>query len=161
MPPQAPNPALANLFRDAGSPGGVAYPNYVRRGSLATFAYAFWVHDPYPLLLVTDVAPGARVRGVNLHYLTFPFIRSILNAGCGRGFSYGNFKTQSYIKGAFRSYKWQGIRQVKMLDCDFLLTVMATVRSFDPGQVAAIRRTVQEQIRRETNPVAEPGEQAL
>jgi len=57
---------------------------------------------------------------------------------------------------AFRSYKWNGIRQVKVLDTDFLLKVMATVRSFDPNQIQAIRESVQEQINRVVNPPAEP-----
>jgi hypothetical protein len=98
------------------------------------------------------------MRGVNLHYLTFPYIKNLLRSGAGnQGFSYGNIKADPYIVNAFRSYKWQGIRQVKMLDSAFLLTVMATVRSFDPTQVAAIRQAVQEQIQREVNPRPEPG----
>jgi len=34
--------------------------------------------------------------------------------------------------------------------------VMATVRSFDPNQIQAIRESVQEQINRVVNPPAEP-----
>jgi len=36
------------------------------------------------------------------------------------------------------------------------LKVMATVRSFDPNQIQAIRESVQEQINRVVNPPAEP-----
>ena len=142
------NPALNNLFQSVrNAPVGVT----LKRGSLAVFKYGFWKHDPYPLVMVTDVFPNSMLRGLNLHFLTFPFIKQILRMGCGQNFSYANIKDQQYIVNAFRSYKWQGVSQIKMLDCNFLLTVMATVRSFDPNQIVAIRKSVQEQISREVN----------
>lgn len=126
--------------------------NLISKGSLIVFAYQFWINDPYPLVIVTDYVPGNRIRGVNLHYLTFPFIKELLRTGCENPtFSYGNVKPNQYISSAFRSYKWQGIRQIKKLDCKFLLNVMGTVRSFDPSEVQAIRESVQEQIRRIVN----------
>lgn len=120
-----------------------------------SFSYAYWRHDPYPLIVVTKVLPGQKVFGVNLHYITFPIIKNILRSHCGDpGFSYASIKGDQYIVGALRSYKWQGIRQVKVLDHNFLLTVMGMVRSFDPAEVEIIRRTVQEQIGRQVNPRA-------
>jgi hypothetical protein len=149
--PQA-NPLVSKLFTTLNKPNT---NNFLKRGSLVAFGYQRWIHDPYPLVLVTDVWPGVGMRGLNLHYLTFPYIRSLLQQGCPNpAFSYQNIKGDAYIVGAFRSYKWASIRQVKMLDCDFLLTVMGTVRSFDPNQVQAIRRSVQEQIQRLVNPPA-------
>lgn len=151
---QALNPAISGLFKSLNVRN---YQNYLKKGALIVFNYSMWRHDPYPLLVVTDFIPGNRIRGVNLHYLTFPFIKTLLQGSARNpGFSYMNIKGNQYIVGAFRYYKWQGIRQMKILDSDFLLTVMATVRSFDPNQIKAIRESVQEQIKREVNPKATP-----
>lgn len=133
----------------------------IMKGSLCTFNYVFHKpgHDPYPLVIVTDVAFGPRqdVRGVNLHYLTFPYVKRLLQPNCNNpNFSYGNIKGDEYIVSAFRQYKRNGIRQIKKLDCAFLLNVLASVRSFDPNEVEAIRKSVREQIRRLTNPQAAP-----
>lgn len=145
------DPKISKLFRD------VKQDAIIKKGSLVAFNYGFWIHDPYPLVIVTDVFPGKLVRGVNLHYLTFPFIKTILQGSCENvGFSYSNIRGDKYITNAFRSYKWPGIRQIKKLDCDFLLTVMATVRSFDPSQIQTIRESVQQQMSRTVNPPAQP-----
>ena len=92
-----------------------------------------------------------------MHYMTFPIIRNLLRTGGNNSiFSYANIKGNKYITDAFRSYKWTAIRQVRVMDVSFLLTVMGMVRSFDPSQIMAIRKMVQEQLRRETNPAATP-----
>jgi len=150
----AKNQSVDNLFKSLGQNES---PNsFIKRGSLLAFSYSFWMNDPYPLVIVTDVISNVRVRGVNLHYLTFPYIKNLLGNSCGQtGFSYKNVKGDQYIINAFRTYKWQGIRQIKQLDCNFLLTVMATVRSFDPNQVQAIRESVRDQLQRATNPKAD------
>lgn len=135
----------------------------VQKGTLVTFRYEFSkpYHDPYPLVLVTDVAfPVAGrldLRGVNLHYLTFPDIKSLLQPNCNNAnFSYATLKQGPYIAltKAFRQYKRSGIRQVKVLDCALLLNVLASVRAISPSEVEAIRRSVREQITRLTNPAA-------
>ena len=150
IPAQQPaplNPQIAQLFKAVGANQN----NIVKKGSLITFNYQFWKHDPYPLCLVCDVNPPERLRCLNLHYYTFPKIKEVLRLGANNNmFSYANIKSDPYIVGAFRTYKWQGIRGVKILDASFLLSVMATVRSFDPTQVAAIRKAVQLQIKQAT-----------
>jgi hypothetical protein len=151
---QTMNPAISGLFKSINRKN---YQNFLQRGSLIIFNYAMWKHDPYPLVLVTDFIYGQRLRGINLHYLTFPFIKDLLRLSYNNAsFSYGNVKPMQYIVSAFRVYKWQGIKQIKVLDKDFLLTVMGTVRSFDPNQIKAIRESVQEQIKRAVNPKAQP-----
>lgn len=151
FPPQTTNPVISNLFKQT------AVNSEVTKGSLITFNYLNWIHDPYPLLIVTDIVPGTRLRGVNLHYLTFNYIKGLLRNSCeNRGFSYSNIRNDKYIVDAFRSYKWQGVRTVKKLDCNFLLTVMATVRSFDPSQVKQIRENIQQQLNRQVTPKAGP-----
>lgn len=133
----------------------------ISRGSLIAFYYPnSWaktpnvIHDPYPLIIVTDIWPSY-VRGINLHYLTFPYIKSILQGNCGNtGFSYYNIRGDNYIKNAFRMYVRIGMRKVKKLDCDFLLTILGTMRSFAPGEIDNMRRYIQEQLNRQMNPRA-------
>ena len=147
------NPAniIDSLTNQPATPKLFATPNYyVKSGDLITFSYSNWKNDPSPLVIVADTIFGNRVRGVNLHYLTFPYIKNILRSNTV-GFSYRNIKGDKYIVDAFRTYKWSGIGMVKKLDTKFLLTVMATARSFDPNQIAAIRKTVEEQLRRSVN----------
>lgn len=138
----------------------------ITKGSLVTFSYNFFKpgHDPYPLVLITDASypaigpkAGMYMRGVNLHYLTFPDIKGLLQPNCNNiNFSYSNIKGNEYIVSAFRQYKRRGIRQIRKLDCAFLLNVLASVRSLNPSEVEAIRNSVREQIRQLTNPVAAP-----
>jgi hypothetical protein len=157
MPPIGRNadvsPMIAKLFKPVGQEavgGGL-----IKKGDLVRFNYSFWIHDPYPLVMVTDVFNGSMIRGVNLHYLTFPYMKTLLKLGChNMSFSYRNIGGDAYISNAFRSYKWQGIRQIKKLDCAFILNAMSLVRSFDPQQIKAIRQEVMRQIQREVNPPA-------
>ena len=155
------NPDLSNLLNNLfKTPQQLTKQSHPQSGSLLAFNYSMWIHDPYPLVIVTDVIPNTRIRGLNLHYLTFPYIKTLLKTACqNNSFSYGNIKNDAYITNAFRSYKWQGVRQVKMLDCSFLLNVMASVRTFDPNQVSAIRQSIREQMQRVVNPPAESTEE--
>ena len=127
----------------------------IGKGSLVHFNYQFWQHDPYPLVVVTDIFP-LYIRGVNLHYLTFPYIKNLLQANCdNNGFSYYNIRGDQYIVNAFRTYKRAGIKRLKTLDCDFILHVLASVRALDPNEVDNLRKVIQEQIRRRAQPKAE------
>ena len=156
----------SNLFTNMFKPNSevIANPNksagqspFIKQGMLISFHYQFWVNDPYPVVIVTKATPGKRVKGINLNYLTFPFIKNLLRTSCSNPtFAWQTIKGDRYIENAFRSYRWQGVRQVKTLDCTFLLNVMATVRSNDPNEMRAIKESVREQIRREVNPKAEP-----
>lgn len=129
------------------------------KGSLVQFTYDFSRpgHDRTPLVVVTDIMPNY-VRGINLHYLTFPVIKNILqvsgmNACNNRNFSYANIKADRYIISAFRQYKKVGIKRLKILDCNFILNVMGSVRAIDPQEVEAIRNTIREQLNRTINQV--------
>lgn len=124
----------------------------VGRGSLVYFNYLFWQHDPYPLVIVTGIFNNY-ISGINLHYLTFPYIKKILQpqlnvANCNNAnFSYNNIRNVPYIVDAFRLYKRSGIKGLKTLDCAFILNVMASVRTMDPNEVENIRRNIQQQMR--------------
>ena len=131
----------------------------VTRGSLVTFNYLFHKpgHDPQPLVLITDVL-DQYVRGINLHYLTFPVIKKLIYPAPGRSvcdspaFSYEYIKAQGYIiRKAFRQYKRSGVAGIQKLNCDFIVNAMAITRSFDPNEIEAIRKSVREQIQRMAN----------
>jgi len=150
--PVSTNPLITSLFKPVEQ--RTTFNPIVGKGSLITFQYRYWKNDPFPLVIVTDMTAGQRLRGVNLHYLTFNYIQNMLSRFCeNTGFSYANIRGDNYITGAFRSYRWAGIQQVKKLDCSFLNSVISTVRSFDPTQIRAIRDSVQQQIQQQVNPV--------
>jgi hypothetical protein len=126
----------------------------VGRGSLISFKYPFscspyvnTIHDPYPLIIITDVW-SKFIRGVNLHYLTFPYIKMILqNNGENTGFSYYQVKPDKYIANAFRMYYRIGMSQVKRMDSEFLVNLLQVVRSWDPSEMEAIKQQIRTQIK--------------
>lgn len=125
----------------------------VKRGSLIAFSYPSShalrpnvIHDPYPLVIVTDIWPR-HLRGVNLHYLTFPYIKNILQSNCGNSaYSYFQVKGDRYVADAFRMYYRNGMGNVKVMDCDFLLKILGGMRSWSPGELEAMKQQVQQQI---------------
>lgn len=151
---------MAGLFTDFFNPFERVASNQngmvgksVSRGSLISFNYPNSlainpniIHDPYPLVIITDVWPSM-LRGVNLHYLTFPYIKHVLQGNCGNsGYSYYNVKADKYIANAFRVYYRQGMSLVKKMDCDFLLNLMGAVRSWSPSEMNAVRQAIKQQI---------------
>lgn len=132
------------------------YYKTIQPGALATFQYLYWKHDPYPLVLCSGVYQSdGRVAGINLHYLTFKYIKYLITQYCGKQFSYPLIKGNMYIYNAFRTYKRDGLRMTKMMDCNFLLALLGSVRSFSPTEIEAIRQEVQRQLRERMNPTAE------
>jgi len=126
-----------------------------KTGSLVSFNYAFWRNDPYPLIIVIENTPGKdRISGVNLHYLTFRDIKELISRAGKMGFSYRSLAGSMTFKDSYRSYKRSGVRQMKVLDPEYLLGVMGMVRSYDPADVQIIRRQVQEQLKQQINPKA-------
>lgn len=132
-----------------------AYRKSLGKGSLCVFNYQFYKHDPYPMQLVSSIYSDGKVAGLNLHYLTFRYVKFLIKQYCGSGsFSYQNIKGDRYIVNAFRTYKPNGMRNIKMIDCQFLLSILGRIRSFNPNEIEAIRKEVQEQLGRATNPKA-------
>lgn len=128
----------------------------VTRGSLVSFSYPrSWamvpneIHDPYPLLIITDVWPGF-IRGVNLHYLTFPYIKNILQTNCNNtNYSYYSVKGDKYIANAFRMYYRQGMSKIKKMDCEFLLKMLSLVRSWSESEIDRVKDEIRKQIKQE------------
>jgi len=148
------------LFKDFDPVNQLAANQYgpsvkkIARGSLIAFNYPISyakrtpniIHDPYPMVIVTDIWPTF-VRGVNLHYLTFPFIKRLLQAHCDNtGFSYSSIKSDKYVAGSFRMYNRMGMRRVKRMDCDWLLQVMGAVRSFSESELQKLQDQIRAQI---------------
>lgn len=125
------------------------------KGSLISFEYPKSyatipniIHDVRPMLIVTDVWQPNYIRGVNLHYLTFPYIKKILQTwGGNTGFSYSNIKADRYVASAFRVYVLKGVIRPKKLDTEWLKTVLQSARTFDAGEVEKIRMTIDKQIK--------------
>lgn len=121
---------------------------YLNKGDLISFNYIFHKagHDPYPNVIITDIN-AFYIRGLNIHYLTFPYIKNLLQSNCSnKNFSYRVIKDNSYLVAAFRQYKKTGMRIVKKLDCDFLLNLMGSIRAVTPNEVEAIRKNINEQL---------------
>lgn len=141
----------------------------VHKGSIVNFHYAGqrtnkMVHDPYPLVLVSDIYSDA-IRGVNLNYLTVPYVKYMINTYLDKPFAYSLIKGNAYLTGGkddpgtFRTYKRNGISQLRMMDSDFLRGIAAVSRTLDANELDQIRMQIEELIKYQLNqPVAQPGE---
>jgi hypothetical protein len=166
---------LGNLWRAIEWPTpAIATPKIVQKGSIINFHYVgqrqgHQIHDSYPLVLVSDIYSNA-VRGVNLNYLTLPYVKAMITTFLERPFSYNMVKADDYIvgspqppngdgkPGAFRSYKRAGISQLRMMDSTFLRAVAAVSRSLNPTELDQIRMQLEQLMRFQVNqPAAQPG----
>ncbi len=138
-----------------GNQYGPVYP--FGTGRLFSCKYLFFKHDQAPLVLMTGIwAQTGHIAGVNLHYLTFPYVKWMIQHYCGHGdFSWQSIKGDKYIANAFRCYKRAGLRLVRGIDCDFLKTVLNSLRSFDPEEIEAMRKEVNKQLQQRMNPKAD------
>jgi hypothetical protein len=146
---------------------GPGIPNIVHKGSIILFSYAGQarnpIHDPYPLVMVTDIFTDM-VRGLNLHYLTLPFLRNLITNYANRpDFSYRYIKNDSFLIASFRSYKRAGMSQIRILDVEFLKKLLQVVRALDVAEIEQIRQQVRQMLAQEVaQPRAEEGtEQTL
>jgi hypothetical protein len=124
------------------------FNNILSKGDLISFNYIFHKvgHDPSPNVIITDTS-YFYVRGINIHYLTFPYIKNLLQDHCeNKSFSYKNIKSNSYLVSSFRQYKKNGMTNIKKMDCKMLLNLMGSIRAVTPNEVEAIRKTINEQI---------------
>lgn len=153
MPPppnQTPQQQQPPYLPAKGNQYGPAFP--YGPGHLFGCQYLFWKHDQKPLVLMTSKYHDGRIAGLNLHYLTFPYVRWLIQHYCGNNaFRYVTIKGDKYIVNAFRTYKFAGLRRVRGIDCDFLKTVLHSLRSFDPEEIEAMRQEVNKQLRERMN----------
>lgn len=127
----------------------------VQPGMLIRFNYRLAKNDPKPVVIVSRIDGGkSLLKGVNLHYLTFPYCRRILySVGINRTLSYYNIKSDRYITDAFRSYSWAGIDQssLEVFDVAFITKMMNLSASMDPMQVRSMRQSIDNQINMRVN----------
>lgn len=124
------------------------------------FRYTFWKHDPHPLVLVTAQYDDGRIAGVNLHNLTLGDMKNLVLQYCNKTtISYqGAIKGRRNLAKGFRTYKWEGMRDVIVLDCENFLAKLGVVREkrlLSPNEVAKLRMQIQQQLRRQINPRAD------
>lgn len=159
---------LGTLFR------AMDYPSptnkIVHKGTIVNFHYigqrpGHPITDPYPLVLISDIFSDA-IRGVNLNYLTVPYVKKMIDMYLERPFNYSMIKSDSYIvggksnPGAFRTYKRNGISQLRMMDSAFLRGVAAISRTLSPNELDQIRMQIEEIMKYQINqPIAQPGEE--
>lgn len=121
----------------------------VQRGSVVSFSYIGQtkrpIHDTYPLVIVADIFSD-RIRGVNLHYLTLPYIKFLIANFANNSFSYRIFKNNSFMVDGFRSYKRVGIGQMRMLDLGFLKNLLNIVRSLDITEIEQMRQQITQML---------------
>ena len=142
------------------NPNSRYLPNYAfKKGGLITFNYSYWKSDPYPLVIISpppkqpQITVGVgKLWGVNLHKFSMIEVSKIINDSRFPSFSYTTSIKNTNLKDAYRCYKWSGIRQVKILNPEFLLNIISSIKSYDPAEHAIIRKNVQEQLKQQMNP---------
>ena len=163
-------PHLQNLFKSIALPfqkfkGANQYgPNLtpVGKGSLVKFYYAgipgkSVIHDHNPVVILYSMKGKGTdqtvIRGVNIRYLTFPYIKHLLSPNVNSNncdnpsISYNNIKGDKYITDAFRSYKRVGIKRLRKLDCEFITSVLGGMRGFHPSEIDEMRQYVRDALK--------------
>ena len=161
MPPTRPAPAPL----EAQGPmwQWITYQN-IKHGDLILMQYLYWKHDSRPLVLVAGkyTKPDERIGGINIHYLTLPYLtgklRGLMDNQCGsEQFRYKLVQHDPYITQAFRIYKKSGIGKVLRFDCGYASGKLDAVRTlkYNPQEMKAIREMIRQQLQRDVNPTAE------
>jgi hypothetical protein len=119
-------------------------------GQLVRFKYLLAKNDPRPLVIVSRRDDQRRLlKGVNLHYLTFPYIQRLLyTAGVNPVATNYNIKVDPYIMDAFRSYSYGGIDQssIEVFDTSFITQMINVSRTMDPMALRSMRAQIDQQI---------------
>jgi hypothetical protein len=147
--------SLAAILREVRSvplPPTQAFP----RGTIITFYYGQWKHNPYPTLIVTDsYAPrfgiDGMLRGVNLNYLSFGEVKKILDHCGNTSFSYGTLIRDGKLAGmrrAFRRYRWNqlNIPYIMRFDNDEIKEKAGIVEAYDPVSAMAMKEQIRQQL---------------
>ena len=162
---------LNNLFQNiqpVRGPRSVGVGGQIPRGSIIRFGYRNWKHDPYPVVIVTDVSWAPRqkmnggieqpfIKGINLNYLTsFDFQRIVRNCG-NAAFSYNTIMGDNQLKRAYRHYVvgFDNIQNLQLLNCDDIVAARDISRAYDPNQIDAIKQSIQKQLEQQVNVKAE------
>lgn len=126
-------------------------------GAIFKCRYMFYKRDPFPYVLCCRVDPRLMlVSGVNFRYLTADNISHLIDLLLhGTAAQFKSLRAVcEQVDNAYRSYKLNGLRQVRFADFKYLAAVAQTVRSIDPHENEAIRQDVERQLKRAVNPTA-------
>lgn len=140
-------PTQQNQVRPTPLPANVE--GSIQPGMLVWFPYTQAKNDMSPLIIVARAEQGRLLKGVNLHYLTFPYIRRVLlGAGGNPSFSYYNIRSDRYIVNAYRSYTWNAVlwNRAKIFDTKFIIQTISMMKTMDPLQLRAIRMDIENQL---------------
>lgn len=131
--------------------------NIVSKGSVITFSYmgqtSHMIRDPNPMIIVSDIF-NDMIRGVNLHYLTLPYMQAMIqnrNMAGNNNFSYKFIVNDKYIVDSFRSYKRIGISNLKMLDINFLKRLLGLSQTLNINELEQMRQQVRSMLEQEVN----------
>lgn len=129
---------------------GIQILGSIKTGSIVQFSYDFAKHDRTPLVILTENLAG-EIKGLNLHYiLPDPILQIIspmgMNACNNPRFSWQSVKYNPYIKKAFRIYKKNGIKNIRLLDCDYLKRVITASRKLNLQDLTALRSAIDAQL---------------
>lgn len=123
------------------------YDSTSQKGRLVSFHYQFFKHDPFPVILTTGLMGSNKIGGLNIHYLTFPVYRALLNSWAGNNtFNYYIIKNEPLIKQAFRSYKLNGIKNAKLIEWKSIIEVLSIIRNYSPQEIQKIQQFVDQQV---------------
>ena len=134
------------------------------KGDVVTFRYIGQtlrkIHDPQPIVLLAGFYKDL-VYGVNLRYIDNDGINFLVTTDL-RNFSYQNYKQYDYITLAYRSYKRQGISDLRMLDIRFLQNLRRIIDITDVAEVEAIRSQIKQLMDQPVNqPKAVPSQEVV
>lgn len=126
-------------------------------GDVITFVYNkklyYEIHDRYPLVLVLDWKRGNRVRGVNLHYLSYSVMGSIIEmTHNGLIYSYRQVQPMQMCVDAFRHYIWTWIIQgtIRRMNTEAIQAEVNTIKKYGKLDEATIHQLVREQLQKKT-----------
>lgn len=133
-------------------------PVPLKTGELFVGKYAFWKHDPTPLVLFSKQYRDGRLAGLNLHRLTLNDMRNLIAQYCNKAFDYQFIKGRKEIAQAYRSYKQEGFGMVQVFNCQYFLNSLGIIkeaRNITPSEVEKLRQQIQQQLRQQVVPKAE------
>jgi hypothetical protein len=133
-------------------------------GSIISFSYKSWKHDPSPLVIVTDstqspitLSDGRRVnpriRGLNLNYLPATFLTQAIQYHGQAGFSYRAIAGNKTLTNAFRHYKWVfgNITNIRIIDTEDIVRRAKIAREHDPNLNDVMNDLINQQTNEPTN----------
>ena len=134
------------------------------RGTIVTFQYASYKHDPQPIVIVTEAwfpqfGKAGYIQGVNLNYVVLDYFVKVVLKRCGDpNFGYFAMKNNSYLRLAFRKYKWTNTNVLNMryLDCNSVKEIALQINKYDPANSKAAKEAAKKALEQQMQPTGQP-----